>query len=251
MPVASPGVDWLTPDRYLSAMQSETARVAAAVDGRDPAEPVPACPDWTLRDLVTHIGTGHRLSTAVVRARASGAPGSYRLIDAPDDPRQWTAWLTEGAAGMVAAISEQGFDTPVWTWVPQHQTTGFWARRMLHDLIIHRFDAEPGGDLDEDLAVDGVADILLCCATLSRRDPSPMTGLRGDGETLQFSDGKHGWHVTLAPDGATWRPGTAPADVRLDAPALELLLVLNRRRPPGESTGDRALLQRWVDNTRF
>ncbi|WP_436533750.1 maleylpyruvate isomerase family mycothiol-dependent enzyme [Actinoplanes sp. HUAS TT8] len=240
-------MEWLSAERYLSAMESETGRLVAAVGRRDPHEPVPSCPDWSVRDLVTHVGTGHRLSAAVVRAKAS-KPAPYELIQAPED---FGPWLAEGAGELVTAVREQGFDTEVWAWVPQHQTTGFWLRRMLHDLIIHRFDVDPDGDLDEDLAVDGVADILLCYATLSAREPSPMAGLRGRGETLQFGDGVHGWHVTLTPGGAQWRPGVAAADVELTAPARELLLVLNRRREPGECRGDRALLDRWVQNTRF
>lgn len=244
-------MNWLPSERYLSAMESETARVAAAVTGRDPAEQVPTCPEWTLRDLVTHIGTGHRLSAAVVSAKLD-EPRPYQLIEAPEKPALWSAWLIEGADGLVGAVREQGFDAPVWTWAPQHQTTGFWVRRMLHDLIIHRFDAEPGDDLDQDLAVDGVADILLCYATLSRREGTPMAaGLRGDGETLRFTDGSSVWRATLTPDGVTWHDSDGPADVELRAPAQELLLVLNRRRPPGESTGDRALLDRWLATTKF
>ncbi|BCY10329.1 maleylpyruvate isomerase family mycothiol-dependent enzyme [Actinoplanes sp. L3-i22] len=243
-------MDWLTPDRYLDAMPEETARLAAAVTGRDPDEKVPSCPEWTVRDLVTHVGTGHRLSAAVVRAQAA-APAPYTLIAAPDDPREWAGWLTDGAAGLTTAVRERGFDAPLWSWVPQHQSAGFWVRRMLHDLIIHRFDVQPGGDLDQDLAVDGVSDILLCFATISARPDSPMAALRGTGQTLRFGDGEHDWHVTLTPGGAVWRDGPGPADVTYRAPARELLLVLNRRLPPGESTGDRALLARWVANTRF
>ncbi|GAA1653663.1 maleylpyruvate isomerase family mycothiol-dependent enzyme [Actinoplanes couchii] len=236
-------MDWLTPDRYLSAMESEAARFAAAVSGRDPGEAVPTCPDWTVRDLVTHVGTGHRLSAAVVSARA-GAPGPYELIDAPEDPREWTAWLVSGAAGLIGAVREQGFATRVWTWIPEHPTVGFWLRRMLHDLIVHRFDADPGGDLDEDLALDGVADILLCYA-------QPRFAVHGTGETLQFTTGAHGWHVTLTPDGVSWRPGTGPADVEVQASPRDLLLILNRRRPPAVVHGDAALLAKWLAATRF
>jgi hypothetical protein len=37
-----------------------TARLAALVDSEDPALPIPACPDWTLRQLATHVGRAHR-----------------------------------------------------------------------------------------------------------------------------------------------------------------------------------------------
>jgi hypothetical protein len=51
---------WLEPRRYAAELETETARLAAAASRRPPAGPVPACPEWTVRDLVTHVGTGHR-----------------------------------------------------------------------------------------------------------------------------------------------------------------------------------------------
>ncbi|AEV85161.1 hypothetical protein ACWT_4139 [Actinoplanes sp. SE50] len=246
-------MDWLTPDRYLSALESETTRLITAIRGRAAGEPIPTCPDWTLRDLVTHVGTGHRTATGVIRS-PSPTPPAYAVIPAPDDPDDWPGWLSSGAADLIAAVRDVGFDTTVWAWVPKYPIAGFWARRMLHDLIIHRFDVAPGGDLDQDLAVDGVSDILLCCATLSARPQPRMAGLRGAGETLRFSDGRHTWHATLTPTGAAWTDTpdvTVPAAVTLRAPAKELLLTLNRRREPGPSTGDRALLRRWLANSRF
>ncbi|BCJ48033.1 hypothetical protein GCM10010168_23920 [Actinoplanes ianthinogenes] len=244
-------MEWLAPERYLAAMESETARLAAVIGGRDPGESVPACPEWTLRDLVTHVGTGHRLAAGVVEREARTSPG-YELIPAPDAVRQWPDWLVSGSERLRRAVAEHGFGTEVWTWSPRYRTAGFWLRRMLHDLVIHRFDATPGDDfeIDGDLAADGVADMLLCIETLSRSG-ARMAGVRGSGETLLFTDGDRSWQVTLTPDGATWRDGDGPADVVCRAPAAQLLLMLNRRRAPGPVDGDRELLARWREHTRF
>lgn len=131
---------WLSPERYASELEAETDRLAAAAGRQSPAATVPTCPDWTVRDLVTHVGSG-------------------------------------------AAVHQSGFDSKVWTWQPAHQTPGFWLRRMLHDEIVHRFDAEPGGDLAPDVAADGIADILLVFETIvgpggprSRERPLAGTG---------------------------------------------------------------------------
>ena len=35
---------------------------ADAIVGADLTAPVPTCPEWTVRDLVTHVGSGHRWS---------------------------------------------------------------------------------------------------------------------------------------------------------------------------------------------
>ena len=46
--------------------RSAVLRVAAAEAGVD--APVPGCPDWTVADLVAHLGEVHLFWTAVVAA---------------------------------------------------------------------------------------------------------------------------------------------------------------------------------------
>jgi hypothetical protein len=129
---------------------------------------------------------------------------------------------------------------------------------MLHDEIIHRFDVELAlgepGPLDPDLAVDGVRDWLTTVAMLSAAE----LGIAGDGQTLHLQatedDRPAGdWMVERTPGGATWRVGAEPADVQVRGPVLEVLLVLNRRRPPDglEITGDADVFAHWLDHSRF
>jgi hypothetical protein len=51
----------------------------------------------------------------------------------------------------------------------------------------------------------------------------------------------------------TWRHGHAEADLAVRGPASDLLLVMNRRLPPSavEVIGDRDLLARWLEHSRF
>ena len=239
-------MSWMTPERYATELISETTRLAGAVTRQDPGARVAACPEWTVRDLVTHVGTGHRLASGIIEERRD-SPAPYELIDAPASPGEWTGWLTSGARRLTAAVDAHGFDRPVWTWQPKHQTAGFWLRRMLHDEIVHRMDAAPetAGDLAPDLAADGVADVLLCYERIGRVD--------GDGETLRFAatDTGDAWHVTLTPDGIAWEPGGRPADVTVSAPVAVLLMVLNRRCDPAAVDGDAALFERWRAGTEF
>ncbi|WP_433302601.1 maleylpyruvate isomerase family mycothiol-dependent enzyme [Actinoplanes sp. CA-030573] len=240
-------MDWLTPERYAAAIRSETARFAAALVRRDDAEQIVTCPEWTVRDLATHVGTGHRLAAGIIEERRDSM-AEYVLVDAPPEQPDWPEWLDEGVTRLNAAVDDLGFHGRVWTWMPQHQIAGFWQRRMLHDLIVHRFDADPDGriaDLDIDLAADGVADMLLTLEYFKR--PT------GTGETVQFqaTDTGQGWHVTLHPGGISWRPETAPADVTIEAPVKDLLLIINRRRVPEMIEGNAALYDHWRTNTQF
>ena len=247
---------WLSPERYASELEAETDRLAAAATRQSPAAPVPTCPDWTVRDLVTHVGSGHRYATRVIdEGRTELMPWSRS--EPPAEPAEWAGWLLAGARGLTGAVHKSGFDGTVWTWQPAHRTAGFWLRRMLHDEIVHRFDVEPGGDLAPDLAADGIADILLVFETIvgpggprSRERP-----LSGTGETLQLTatDTADRWQITLVPTGLTGRAGESAADVTLTAPVTDLLLILNRRRSPapGQVAGDRALFDRFYDQIRF
>jgi uncharacterized protein (TIGR03083 family) len=237
-------MEWLTPERYAAELEIETGRLAAAAVRRDEGEQIEWCPEWTVRDLVTHVGTGHRLAAGIIEERRD-RPAGYKLVDAPDDKNDWADWLTSGAKRLNAAVAGHGFDGEVWTWQPKFQTAGFWQRRMLHDLIVHRFDADPSGDLAPDLAADGIADLLLAFEYFGR--------LTGKGETLLFTatDTGQSWHVTLTAAGPEWIIGDRAADVRCEAPVKDLLLILNRRLDPPALEGDVALYERWRADSRF
>ena len=255
---------WLTHDRCETEFDTETSRLAVAVGGLAPTTSVPTCPEWTVRDLVTHVGTGHRWAAEVVEGRMQ-TPPPYAVVDAPQDRGAWSDWLTAGAARLTRAVRDCGADAPVWTWRAEG-TAGFWLRKMLHDELVHRFDIELAcggpGEVATDVAADGVQDLLASIATLSHTgsaDPI-FTRLTGTGETMQLQASDPDltgaeWLVERTPTGVRWRPGQAPADVTVRAPARELLLVVNRRLDPGgqgvEVTGDGALFTHWLEHSRF
>jgi len=152
----------LTHDRCETEFDTETSRLAVAVGGLAPTTSVPTCPEWTVRDLVTHVGTGHRWAAEVVEGRMQ-TPPPYAVVDAPQDRGAWSDWLTAGAARLTRAVRDCGADAPVWTWRAEG-TAGFWLRKMLHDELVHRFDIELAcggpGEVAPDVAADGVQDLL-------------------------------------------------------------------------------------------
>src|SRR5688572_10249225 len=100
-------MSWLAPERYAAELETETARLAAATTGQPPQTVVPACPEWTVRDLVTHVGTGHRLAAGIIEERRD-TPARYELVDAPDDPGEWAGWLASGARRLNDAVRDLG-----------------------------------------------------------------------------------------------------------------------------------------------
>ncbi|MEV4642427.1 maleylpyruvate isomerase family mycothiol-dependent enzyme [Actinoplanes sp. NPDC049548] len=253
-------------DRYFAEFETETARLATLAHDTDSRRPIPTCPGWTMEQLVGHVGRGHRWAAEIIRLRLL-EPIPMQEVVVPGDPDERSAWLTEGARMLADAVRAAGPEQPVWTW-QRDRTAGFWLRRMFHDEVVHRFDAELAlgieGSLAADLAVDGVSDVLDTAAILSMPNigvPSGFAGLAGSGEALQFvaTDPELGasgeWSVTRSPAGITWQHGHRQADVTVRGPAVHLLLLLNRRLSAEtadvEITGDPDLFAHWWTNSKF
>jgi len=252
-------VSWLPDERYEAEFAAETARLSAAVVALAPDDRIPTCPEWTVRDLVGHVGAGHRWSATMIETGATVPLVPIPVVPAPQARDEWPGWLAEGAQRLVDAVRDTGHRTAVWTW-QEDKTAGFWLRRMMHDELIHRYDAEhatgrPAHDVAPDLAADGISDFLDTAATLSRPTAPDwgFRGLSGSGETLRFETPTGSWFVRRTPDGATWTRDDGPADVVVTGSDWDLLLVLNRRLEPGSvtATGDEALFTHWWESGKF
>jgi uncharacterized protein (TIGR03083 family) len=238
---------------YCSLVESETARVADLA-GAPAGTPVPACPGWTLGDLVTHLGTMHRWVTHMVTTRNQSPLWSRQVPNGlPEGAHGDAAWLTAGSAEMVRTLRETDPGTPLWTWGPGG-TAAWWARRMAFELVVHRVDAEQALGLeprvDAGVAADGVEE-LLGNLPGARWVTKKLAGLGLEGATIHLhaTDVPGEWTFTQGPEGTvTWERGHAKGDAAVRAPAANLLLMLYGRRPAEglEVFGDRALLERWL-----
>jgi uncharacterized protein (TIGR03083 family) len=252
-------------DRYYAELAAETEKLAAAMSDADLTAQVPTCPEWTLDQLVRHVGTGHRWAAGMVERRVS-APEPMDQSEVPAGTGPRSAWLLAGARRLATAVRECGPDAAVWTWAAE-QTAAFWLRKMVHDGLIHRFDAEfavgRDGPVAADLAADGVTDLLVSIATLSRPDSADpiFAELCGRGQTLHVHATDPGlgpiaeWLVRRTPAGVTWEHRHGSAEVIVSGPARQLLLLLNRRIPLDlagvDVVGDTKLFQHWLENSAF
>jgi uncharacterized protein (TIGR03083 family) len=258
---------WLDFDRYHAELQAETVRFAAAVHDADPAGPVPTCPAWTLAQLTAHVGFGHRWAAVIVERRAT-TPVPHDQADdleVPAEAGERSRWLVAGARRLGRAVGGAGPQTGVWSWADD-RTAGFWLRRITHDTLVHRLDAElaVGREvrLAPDLAADCISDLLDMFSILPRIDDFPaLAGLRGSGQTLHFHATDPGlgaageWLARRTPAGVEWEHGHGRGDAALRGRALDLLLVLSRRTPLDgsgvEALGDPRLLAHWLDHSRL
>jgi uncharacterized protein (TIGR03083 family) len=250
---------------YVKAVVEQTKTLADWVDGRDASTPVPTCPEWTLADLVDHVGGTQRMVAMLVGERLAGPDSAYaRYVPGPTDSTQWGAWLTDGAAQARQAFDSVTDDTPVWD--PSGAAAGvpFWSRRLFGEACVHRADAAAAlgmpYELAPELAVGAVEDWLDTMTSRGYWENKPdfAAAMSGDGQTLHFhaTDAPGEWVARREPDRVALERTHTKADVALRGPATELLLVLSRRRPLAaaptlEVLGDRALLDLWIDHMNW
>jgi uncharacterized protein (TIGR03083 family) len=244
---------------YCERLAPEVEALAAAADAAGPDAPVPTCPEWTVRDLVDHIGGVHRWATAMVRDVAQERYRRDRLdLRTPDDPAAYPAWLRAGVEPMIAAFAAADPGAAMWAWgADQHAR--FWPRRMVHETAVHRVDAELAAGLEPvvaaDVAVDGVDELLENLPSAAYFRPR-VDELRGEGETIALTaaDAGTSWVITLEPERFRWARVEADvpdATAGLRATASDLYLAAYARLAiDGErvvASGDDALLARWLE----
>ncbi|WP_030672141.1 maleylpyruvate isomerase family mycothiol-dependent enzyme [Streptomyces rimosus] len=256
----------LAHDLYCRHLLAETDEFAATLADADPSATVPTCPDWSLRDLVVHLGRAQRWYEANVRARAAEPLPFVQEGPAGDaGPAALGAWLTEGASRLAETLQEAGPDQEMWAWGESHRT-GFWARRAVHETLVHRADAaaatKRGFTADPWVAADAVDEWLEMLSSPHARTRKPrLAELRGPGRSIHLhaTDAVAGlngeWVVEFGEDGFTWRRGHAKATVALRGPVVDVLRVFYRRLPADsdrvEVLGDARLLDFWLERTSF
>ncbi len=252
----------ISQDRLYAGLRESTARLAGIVAGEAETRPIPTCPEWTLRQLTTHVGRGQRWAAEIITRRSREFVAFRDVPDGrlPDDPAARPQWLNAGASRLIDAVSAAAGDQ-VWTFAGM-RPAGFWARRMAHETAVHLADAELAAGQEVRIAPDLAADAIDEWLWLTVADPGDQPQpLRDEGQTLHVHatdeglDGAGEWLVRRTASGLALDRGHARADVAVRGPAALLLLVLLRRLPlpePGvQVLGDEALLGYWLQNTRF
>lgn len=258
-------------DRHVGEIEHQVRQLRAVVtSGADLAARVPTCPDWSLEELVRHTGGALRWVDHMVRLRASRevpepqVPGYEGPVER-GDAAALDAWLAEAGELIAGSLREAGPDTPVWTWAWE-RNTGFWARRVTHELTVHRADATLAAGLPyevaPDVAADAIDEWLQIVEYVQRTQPDDAAReLRGPGRTIHLhaTDAPAGlnaeWVVELTEEGVVRRRGHEKADVALRGPLTEVLLAFYRRVPPEsgrlEVLGERELLDFWLERATF
>ena len=254
-----------TVEHSRRAIVEHTRRLAESAAAAGPDAAVPTTPEWTIIDLVEHVGqTQHWVAEIIERRITDPTQLPTEMAVLPTDPREWQAWLSGSAQRVASACSDDALDAPVFNPAGDGRSgTRFWLASVLNESVVHGVDAANAAgvpaDIDADVAGALITNHLrmLTSPTWEMQRPKSAQAIRGTGQTLlwQATDGG-AWFVERRPDGATWRTGTGEADVTVTGPAESLLLTLTRRRSftDREATGitvdgEADLAQHWLDST--
>jgi len=193
---------------------------------------VPTCPEWTLFDLVQHLGEGRRRWAAIVAAGPADAPPAVPASVAPREREALLAWFSAATGELLDALRAAGPDRGCWTWwgdSQSPQTAGAVARHQLQQVAVHTYDAQVAvgapQPLPDEVALDGVDEFLAtCCATTSPWPHRPAT------VDYHATEGRS-WRLALSADGARVTRGSAPtaADATAWGTANELVLFFYGR----------------------
>ena len=224
---------------------------------------VPTCPEWTLRDLAQHLGEGRRAWAATVAAGPDATAKAAPQGDpaAPREREALLAWSAESSQQLLDALREAGPDRACWTWWAKSQspqTCAAVARRQLHEIAVHTYDAQltvgAPQQLPDEVALDCVEEFLLTICTTTVAWPYEPAVV-----DYHVTEGRS-WRNWLSADGAriarlpTPDPSAAgadasPADASAQGSAHEMALALYGRVPLDslKLDGNRALFDQLVE----
>jgi uncharacterized protein (TIGR03083 family) len=246
---------------YCDGIEREVARIVEVARAHDRDAAVPCCPDWTIADVVRHVGVLQQWFAAMVDQR-SPQRLEFGKVDfgVPADAADYPDWVESRHVEVAKVLRAADPDASMWTWAPSGQVR-FWARRMQMELLVHRYDVEvAAGDVtsfDPAVAADGVAEFLVNLPSAAGFAPA-VAELRGDGQTIGFGvwGTEVSWSVRLDPDsfGLTEAVTEPDATVSAETPDALLLLIYGRigvDDPRIRTAGDAQLLEKWLTHSKF
>ncbi|HEY6533804.1 MAG TPA: maleylpyruvate isomerase family mycothiol-dependent enzyme [Acidimicrobiales bacterium] len=215
--------------------------------------PVPSCPGWVVGKLVNHSARAMERTHLVLRDHLAEFPPkeAYRPLSRDGALFDQYRRILEDTVETLATADPDGSS---WNFTDENQTNAFWGRRMVHEITVHRYDAQlAAGDarpVETEWAVDGIDELVV--ALLPRITQRTESRLNASYH-FHCTDADGEWLVVLT-DG---RPVTtrehAKGDVAVRGPASPLFLWICGRAGLDadglDAFGDPELVEAWSSLT--
>ncbi|MET9631346.1 maleylpyruvate isomerase family mycothiol-dependent enzyme [Lentzea sp. NPDC006480] len=254
----------LSYERHCAEITNQATLLVTALNGADLGIQVPSCPDWTLNQLLRHVGFAYRWADEMIRGRHPEVDFTRNLsldVTAHVDEKASVLgpWIEEGAASLAAALQAVDPDEMIAT-LAGNPGPRLWARRMAQETVIHRWDAVNAlgvqFEIDRDLAADNLTEWAHFALPFAfYRWPEETAVLVGPDHTvhLHATDADCELVLDLTAPRPAVREGHEKAAVAVRGPVAELMLAVYRRRPVEglEVFGDRELLDQLLTSVRF
>ncbi|MCV7344957.1 maleylpyruvate isomerase family mycothiol-dependent enzyme [Mycolicibacterium rhodesiae] len=252
---------------FATALIAENTALADLLRDADLSIPVPTCPEWTLEQLMRHVGRGDRWCAQIVAEQSMDFidPRTVEGGKPPAGRDNEIAWLQAGPRQLIDAVAATGAETPVWTFLGP-RPAAWWIRRRLHEAVVHRADVAialgVGFEVEPAVAADAITEWLER-VEIQADEEGPAGGDRPVADEhsihLHATDpglGEAGeWTILGRPDGIAVEQGHGKATVALRGPARDLLLAIVRRRSAAEQGlevfGDAGVWDTWLARTPF
>lgn len=235
----------------LKHIRHEGERFYAAADGADPSMGVPCCPDWSIADLVWHLGEVHWFWATDVELRSTDPheiqAGKPRR---PSDFAELAAWGRTQVDHLINALASTPDDVRVWTWAEDDaaHNVGFVRRHQVQEVSVHRWDIQSAAfdrdpdPIDPEAASDAIDEFLTYSLPFAVNQSRHLPGT----VHLHCTDVAGEWFIEQ--NGLVER-AHAKGDVAVRGTASDLLLALYHRIPVDslDVIGEASIARRLVE----
>lgn len=235
---------------HLHVLAEENDRFIMAARAAGWTSEVAACPGWNAAELAFHMCKVQSMFLGMLTTDAK-SPKDLPRLQRPESDDGLVDLFIAGATQLEHVLENTSDDALVWTFTGPRPAS--WVkRRMAHEVLVHRFDAEiAAGELsptDEVICADGI-DEKFDVFVSWLGDKLQLTRT----VHLHCSDTEGEWMLGPDPGGVRVAREHGKGDVAFRGPAQLLLLALWRRITVDEALaagaevfGDRATLDGFM-----
>ena len=245
---------WQHPEMEISELIAALDRDSAAfVDACEVAgltRRVPACPGWSVADLLWHLIEVHDFWRTIVAEQLTDSKG-YEQPPRPVD-EALAGMYRRGRNALLSTVGRADPATPVWTW-SNDNTVGFVIRRMAQETAVHLWDAtEAAGmvnPLEAMLASDGIDEFLSHFLSDVAEAASAVAG----SVHVHCADVPGEWTVRESDGGFVVAREHSKGDCAIRGAASDIFLALWRRVPltTCDVVGDADVAARFIAHTNL